>query len=314
MAASEIYVCRPDTDLWPAPANSYLLKDEDGGILMDAGCGLPECYEKIKSFLAGHGLAPRDVHTVVLSHAHPDHMGALPFLLDEASPRIFLHSIEAPLAADPQLLNGTFDMCYIKDYYLERLDGNEPAGIIEYFSYMCPMGTAEATDTVEDGDVLRLAGRELEVHHTPGHAPGHIALFDREDLTLFSGDVVGSVVAWYCPSGGGAIGYLESLDRLESLGARRILPSHGGETADVQEAIDRTRAFIMKREEKVLSLLASGPMSLLDLTDELFTSPAPRMFPGLQITDSHMMKLEGEGRVNRETRDGMPLFSLAGRR
>lgn len=310
MPAPEISVYRPEKALWPAPANSFLLKDARGGALIDAGCGYAERYGQLKRFLADNGLEPRDIHTVVLSHAHPDHIGAVPFLLEEADPsvRIVAHSIEAPLAAEPQLLNKTFDMCHIKDYYLERLEGVQPAGIIEYFSAMCPMSAVEVTDTVEDGDVLRLGERDLEVVLTPGHAPGHIALFDRRDGTLLSGDLVGAIVAWYCPSGGGAQAYLDSLDRLESLGASRILPSHGEPISDVGLAIDATREFITAREVRILDLLEAGPMSLLELTDELFTSPGPRMFPGLQVTDSHLNKLEKEGLVRRESRGEMPFF------
>jgi hypothetical protein len=50
-------------------------------------------------------------------------------------------------------------------------------------------------------------------------------------------------------------------------------------------------------------------MTLLELTDELFP-PAVRMFPGLQITDSHMIKLEEDGIVSRAEQDGMPVFRL----
>jgi glyoxylase-like metal-dependent hydrolase (beta-lactamase superfamily II) len=306
MAAPAIYTYRPAKHMWPAPANSYLLKDSGGAILIDAGCGFPECYQKITEFLASNGVAPSDVHTVVLSHAHPDHMGAVQFLLEEASPRIFIHRLEKRLASDIQLLNESFDMRYITDYYSDRLGGATPAGIIEYFDTLCPMGAAEATDVVDEGDVLGLGGRSFEVLHTPGHAPGHISLYDRENRTLLSGDIIGAVVAWYCPSGGGARGYLDSLDKVEALDVELILPSHGGEITGVKDAIESTRAFIMERERRILDLLAGGPMSLLELTDALFPNEVTRMFPGLQITDSHLMKLEEDGLVAREEHDGVP--------
>jgi glyoxylase-like metal-dependent hydrolase (beta-lactamase superfamily II) len=312
MAASAINIYRPAKHMWPAPANSYMLKDSDGAVLIDAGCGFPECYQKIQEFLAEHGVAPSNVHTVVLSHAHPDHMGAMPFLLEESSPRILIHRLEKRLASEIQLLNDSFDMHYITDYYLDRLDGNEPVGIIEYFSALCPMGAAEATDVVDEGDVLALGGRSFEVLHTPGHAPGHISLYDRENRTLLSGDVVGAVVAWYCPSGGGARGYLDSLDKIDALDVDVILPSHGGEITDVKEAIQSTRAFILAREKRVLSLLAEGPRTLLELTDDLFPNVVTRMFPGLQITDSHLIKLEEDGLVTRDERAGVPLYHLSG--
>jgi len=310
VAGPPIYTYRPESHLWPAPANSYLLKDASGGILIDAGCGFPQCYDRLKAFLAENGLAPSDVHTVVLSHAHPDHMGAMPFLLEESSPRIFIHALEARLAAENELLNDSFDMEYINNYYGDRLGGGEPAGILEYFSALCPMGAATATDTVEEGDVLDLGGRRFEVLHTPGHAPGHICLYDSENRLLLSGDVVGAVVAWYCPSGGGARGYLDSLDKIEALDVELILPSHGGEITDVRAAIDGTRAYIMAREGRILEMLRSGEKSLLELADDLFRGAAV-MFPGLQVTDSHLNKLEEDGLVVRRRADKMDFFSLA---
>lgn len=43
---------------------------------------------------------------------------------------------------------------------------------------------------VKEGDVFDLGGRSLEVLHIPGHTPGSIALIDRENRILFSGDSV----------------------------------------------------------------------------------------------------------------------------
>ena len=300
--------------MWPAPANSFVLKDSDGAVLIDAGCGYRECYQRIRDFLAGLGLRPGDVHTVVLSHAHPDHMGAIPFLLEEASPRIIIHALEKPLAIDNSLLNKSFDMCHIADYYMERLGDTDPASldILDYFSNLCPMGAAVPTDTVEEGDVLELGGRSFEVLHTPGHAPGHISLYDARNRTLLAFDLVGAVVAWYSPSGGGARGYLESLDKIERLDVELILPSHGEDITDVAGSIASTRGVLLKRDRRLLELLEEGPKSFLELTDALFPEPV-RMFPGLQITDSHLIRLEEQGKVKREDRGGTPCFSLARR-
>ncbi len=297
--ASEIYTFRPDTHMWPAPANTFVLKDSDGAVLIDLGCGYRECWEKVRDFLGELGLAPGDIHTVVLSHAHPDHMGALPFLLEEAgSPRIIIHELEERLACDNKLLNETFDMCHIRDFYMERLRDTDPDSldILDYFSNLCPMGAAVPTETVVEGDVLELGGRSFEVLHTPGHAPGHISLWDAEARTVLAFDLVGAVVAWYCPSGGGAKGYMESLDKIERLDAELLIPSHGEDITDVAGAIADTREVLLKRERRIMELLEEGPKTLLELTDELFPPPV-RMFPGLQITDAHLQRLEEMGQL-----------------
>ena len=58
---------------------------------------------------------------------------------------------------------------------------------------------SRATRLLEDGDVLDLGGRSLEVIHTPGHSPDCICLIDRENGLLFGGDTVntGPVYAQY---------------------------------------------------------------------------------------------------------------------
>jgi glyoxylase-like metal-dependent hydrolase (beta-lactamase superfamily II) len=58
---------------------------------------------------------------------------------------------------------------------------------------------SKATRLLEDGDVLDLGGRRLEVLHTPGHSPDCICLVDRANGLLFGGDTVntGPVYAQY---------------------------------------------------------------------------------------------------------------------
>ena len=53
--------------------------------------------------------------------------------------------------------------------------------------------TPRPTRRVEDGDVVRLAGREWMSLHTPGHTPDHLCLYDREHGVVLSGDHVRTV-------------------------------------------------------------------------------------------------------------------------
>jgi len=107
---TEIKVLREETHMWPASANVFLIRDREGAILIDVGCGKEEKFDALKEFLKG----PRSYSEGCPHHSDfptptPDHMGAMRFLLQEISPRIFLHGLEIPLAADPWLLNQTFD-------------------------------------------------------------------------------------------------------------------------------------------------------------------------------------------------------------
>jgi glyoxylase-like metal-dependent hydrolase (beta-lactamase superfamily II) len=95
----------------------------------------------------------RTVRAVVCTHAHDDHIGAAPALAARTGAPVLLHPDDLPLW---------------KRTHAER----EPDG------------------ELADGQVLRIAGTELTVLHTPGHAPGAVCLYAPELGTVFTGDTL----------------------------------------------------------------------------------------------------------------------------
>jgi glyoxylase-like metal-dependent hydrolase (beta-lactamase superfamily II) len=293
----DIVLHRDKEIIWPASANVLLIKDDDGAFLVDVGCGLEDTYIRLKEFIVGQGLSITDIHTVVLTHAHPDHMGAMRYLLEEIKPRIFLHPVEIPLAAEPSRLNETFDINLplrygINPFNLERPDVHE-----YLFNNACPMARADATHSIDPGGELELGRFTFQVIVTPGHANGLVNLFEPQSGMLFSADAVGDVVAWYSPSSGGLTGFLEGLDRIAGLPASFIVPSHGVISGVPVEEINKTRARLLRREERILKELSAAPVSFPELLTRVFKNPWITFFPGSQILQCHLDKLEAEGRV-----------------
>lgn len=91
-----------------------------------------------------------------------------------------------------------------------------------------PSRAAPATGLVEDGDRIDLGDRVLHVLHTPGHAPGHLALFEERTGVLIAQDVLydGPLVT-DCP-GADRHAYIASVRRLLELAPRIV---HGGHFA-----------------------------------------------------------------------------------
>src|SRR4030042_6867778 len=194
-----MFVHRDQEAIWPASANVLMIRDADGAILVDVGCGQEKTYIHLKEFLSSHGLNITDVHTVVLTHAHPDHMGSMGYLLQETRPRVFLHAVEIPLAADPPRLNITFDMDLPYRYGMGTVP-REEVDILVYFSKLCPMSSAEATHTISCEEPLVLGKYSFQAIVTPGHAQGLVSLYEEEKSLLFSAAAGGDVVAWDSPS------------------------------------------------------------------------------------------------------------------
>ncbi|MFG2837698.1 MBL fold metallo-hydrolase [Streptomyces zaomyceticus] len=105
---------------------------------------------------------------------------------------------------------------------------------------------------LDDHQVLRLGDADWEVVRTPGHTPGHLALWQPEERLLVVGDALSDYdVGWVdlALDGPGAAGTaLASLTRMADLGPRLILPSHGPIPADPAAAF----AAALRRAQRLV--------------------------------------------------------------
>jgi glyoxylase-like metal-dependent hydrolase (beta-lactamase superfamily II) len=219
--------------------NLYLVVD--GGRVTVVDTGFPGNWGLLRAGLARLSRTLADVEVILLTHAHQDHVGLAERLRRESGAPVRIH--EADL---PYLLAG------------KRLPGKAAGGLsrplLGYLMYAVRMGgfrmppVAEAV-TFEDGEILDVPGRPRVVH-TPGHTDGHCSLHLAERGVLLAGDAIvtmspttgrrGPQLSPFCAD-------LEraraSLDRLERLPARLVLPGHGEPFAGTPaEAVALARA------------------------------------------------------------------------
>ena len=134
------------------------------------------------------------LEAVLLTHGHFDHVGAVKDLAAETQCDVYLHSED--LTMPPMMTAGAL-------YY---------------------------TKTYAEGRLLKLAGLEISVLHTPGHTPGSVCLL--ADNSIFSGDTLfqGSCGRTDLPGGDWAT-ITKSLARLANLeGNFWVYPGHGPST------------------------------------------------------------------------------------
>ena len=115
----------------------------------------------------------------VASHTHFDHIAG-----HHEFPERWVHRAEADVPGATRRRANTLADPYASDEAFEALPPLPYAS-----TTYCP-SAAPATRLLDDGDVVDLGDRALEVIHTPGHSPGGIALFERASGILFSGDIV----------------------------------------------------------------------------------------------------------------------------
>ncbi len=157
---------------------------------------------------------------------------------------------------------------------------------------------------LHEGEALVLEGPEperWEVLHTPGHAPGHICLYNAQDRALVVGDMVASVgTILIAPGDGDMAVYLAQLERLEALGARVALPAHGDPIDEPSGVFRKYVAHRLMREDKVLAAVKKAGEATLDaLVPEAYDDTPPHVWPIAMLSlQAHLHKLVAEGRVS----------------
>ncbi len=207
--------------------NMYGLVDDQGLAVVDPGLPGPRSWSTLKQRLhaAGHRVA--DIHTVVVTHSHPDHFGGAGRLAKVADARLITHrafetlSVKAPaLGADEAAAaeREAAALAQMLDVPFEDLpDGAEgflprPGGTNAPWSNPTPWGERNVgpsfvrrmlvrafrllftpprpTHRVRHDDPVVLGGREWRAVYTPGHTADHLCLYDRDGGVLLAGDHV----------------------------------------------------------------------------------------------------------------------------
>ena len=141
--------------------NAYLVREDDGLTVIDTMLG-----DSAGKIIAGAEAVGAPIVRILLTHAHADHIGALDALKER------LPEAEVIISArDARLL--AKDMSLDPGEPEDKLRGGYPGAKTK------PDRTVEAGERVGS----------LEVIATPGHTPGHVALLDHRDRTLYCGDV-----------------------------------------------------------------------------------------------------------------------------
>jgi glyoxylase-like metal-dependent hydrolase (beta-lactamase superfamily II) len=189
----------------------------------------------VREALAGLGVGPADLATVVVTHIHLDHAGGVGDIAAMyPGAQIVVHERGARHLADPARLMASARMVYGDE--LDELFGTlapTPPGRIR---------AVDGTGTIDLG-----GGRRLDSHYAPGHAKHHVGLIDSVSGDLYVGDAAGVYIQETAdlrpatpPPDFELDTALESLRMFAALRPVRLLFSHYGPVAAVRETLERS--------------------------------------------------------------------------
>jgi len=284
--------------------NMYCLQDERGATLIDPGLPDEASWAALRERLHQADLEVRHIHTVLVTHSHPDHFGGAARLREASGARIVVHEDFSVFGERPQLAELEVSVEHLAPRPVVEASAQAraavPSGILIPWGGDAPTSADRdrkhweriresssrgmvppVTHVVRHGDVLRLAGRDFSVVHSPGHTGDHICFYDRDAGTLIAGD---HVLPSITPHISGLNGlhdplqvFFDSLDRMRELGfVQRCLPAHGHPFDDLSSRIEAIKRHHRERLDALANIGRDfgKPASVRDYSRALFSEHA----------------------------------------
>jgi glyoxylase-like metal-dependent hydrolase (beta-lactamase superfamily II) len=305
--------------------NSFVLHSDDEALLVDASWSTEVAWEGLEAALARVGLRPESIKTVVITHAHVDHVG-LAARLRELGARIAYHTADAVTftaryrrmdefrehALFWQMLNGFPES-------EEKLPDSQPL-------------VDNSVEEVPDPDVRLQGGETLEIGTfrlrpvwTPGHTLGHLCYWEERQRLLFTGDhvlptITPHVGMYFHAIGNPLMDYLDSLMLLRNYRPELVLPAHGAPFGDLHGRLDELLEHHHERMEELAELVGDEPVSAWEVASRArwtrrrisLQEVAPRHRRlALAETIAHLELLRAEHRVTKVASPGLICYRRA---
>lgn len=304
--------------------NCYALEDERGIAIVDPGLPGPITWRAITNRFATAGIRMKHVHSVIVTHSHPDHFGSANRLAREAGgAEIVVHSAFRTWASpsgdacdhevhdvDPEDLS---DRRVWSDPTPWGGPGFQPPlkRRLMFRLMRSPLGRSmrlRPTTYLRHGQPIRLAGRDWFAVHTPGHTIDHLCLHDPEAGVMLTGDhVLPTITPHISGIGGGRdplAMFFDSLDRVAALDASTVLPAHGHPFVDLAGRCEDIKQHHVERLERLRKAGAEiGDAPVSEYSKYLFR-PARWGAMADSETYAHLEHLRLQGLAERHERGG----------
>ena len=308
----------------------YIFTIKDKVVLIDAGYSMKYWQNAFYKALKDLQINLADIDYCIITHEHPDHIG-LVAELKRINPdvKICMHKIAHELAKlredlskKPNLEENVKERGELLISYglpKEEVDSmfhRFGTGMMR-FKYIKPDLLLNNDDRIVDG--------ELQIVHSPGHSVGHICVYYQKKGILFSGDHILSKITPHLGTliipGASEFNkknnfenilehYLRSLDRIDELNSRIILPGHEQIIYEPHARITAIKNHHQNRLYEISKIIENNPLPPLQIALHHFGNDLDQMNKLLAISETlvHLDFLEFQNKVHKTIKNGILLY------
>jgi glyoxylase-like metal-dependent hydrolase (beta-lactamase superfamily II) len=257
-------------------ANIYIIDDGSELTLIDCGSGLEASNQGIltgfealrEQYDVSFNLG--DMERIIVTHAHMDHFGGLPFVRQHTDAPLGVHILDRRVLSNyeervivaSRRLDTFLERAGVDEVHRERLMG----------MYLFAKGVYRSTPVqflLDEAEPVA----NMTVYHVPGHCPGQVCL-GVDDVLLTADHILARTTPHQAPESitlnMGLGHYLQSLDKIADLdGVRLALGGHEEPITDLRQRICQIKQLHQQRLERILEICAE-PASIVDISRTLF--------------------------------------------
>ncbi|WP_339166991.1 MBL fold metallo-hydrolase [Paenibacillus sp. FSL R5-0341] len=257
--------------------NSYVLSQPDGTItIIDPGPRNSETELEWHEALADLGLSFDNIHQIVLTHHHPDHLGLSGWMQQMTGAAVRM-SARSRQEADYMWGPDSHINILLPDYYGSH---GMPEDKTEQMHEHMKAFTSQITPLpkvtpIEDGEWLDMGGKRWVAVETGGHAPGHLSFYAPESMEILCGDAVLPQISPNISLQPGSdpeplLSYMEGLHRLGALNVKQAYPGHRNPFAQFNERTVHLLAHHEERLQKMTERIQESPANAYDICVHMF--------------------------------------------
>lgn len=310
--AAGIYQIYLPLPMRPSIVNVYLVRSGDEWALIDTGMHSEDSIATLKACLEEIACPLTAIRKLIGTHHHADHFGTSRAYKEMTDAEVYLNPLETQRmermqssAPSPEAL------AFFRSHGIPLPDTQDalPAPGRYFGTLYAP---ALPDRHLQDGDVLYIGAREMQIVWTPGHTAGHCCLYFPEDKVMIVGDhllpkITPHVGVYYSGPDNPLRDFLDSQQKVQQFDVELVLPAHGAIFKDhrhrAQQIIQHHKYRLQEIQDAATGRARTAYEIALDIFDLPKDGPIFQFMAATFETLAHLHLLMYEGKVRRSEED-----------